>query len=129
MRNYVGTKEVKALPMTMGEAYDEGLLQAGRVPKATERDNPGYKVLYIDGYVSWSPKEPFEQAYRLNDSLKDKLSIEKEDLKNRYIKISLLIQSDQFKEIKDKEQKDLLIRQHSVMKDYLNVLSERIDKL
>jgi hypothetical protein len=25
---------------------------------------PGYKVRYEDGYVSWSPKETFEKAYR-----------------------------------------------------------------
>ena len=25
---------------------------------------PGYKVVYPDGYVSWSPKAQFERAYR-----------------------------------------------------------------
>jgi len=25
----------------------------------------GYKVVYPDGYVSWSPKNVFEEAYRL----------------------------------------------------------------
>lgn len=25
---------------------------------------PGYKVTYPDGYVSWSPKATFEEAYR-----------------------------------------------------------------
>jgi len=24
----------------------------------------GYKVVYPDGYVSWSPKDVFEEAYR-----------------------------------------------------------------
>lgn len=32
MRKYIGTKEVEAEPMTMGEAYSKGLLQSGRVP-------------------------------------------------------------------------------------------------
>ena len=27
-------------------------------------DRPGYKVKYPDGYVSWSPKNVFENAYR-----------------------------------------------------------------
>ncbi len=27
-------------------------------------DQPGYAVIYADGYESWSPKEPFEDAYR-----------------------------------------------------------------
>ena len=28
---------------------------------------PGYAVKYPDGYVSWSPKETFEKAYREQD--------------------------------------------------------------
>jgi len=26
--------------------------------------DPGYKVIYEDGYVSWSPADVFEKAYR-----------------------------------------------------------------
>ena len=45
MKNYIGVKIVKAEPM--------------------EKDsNPGYRIKYPDGYVSWSPKETFEKAYR-----------------------------------------------------------------
>lgn len=30
-----------------------------------EEDNKhGYKVIYPDGYISWSPKDVFEAAYR-----------------------------------------------------------------
>lgn len=32
-------------------------------PKAKD-GKEGYEVLYPDGYVSWSPKETFETAYR-----------------------------------------------------------------
>lgn len=28
-------------------------------------DEEGYKVIYSDGYVSWSPKNVFEEFYRL----------------------------------------------------------------
>lgn len=42
---YVGTKIVQA-------AYEERL-----------HDVVGYKVIYEDGYESWSPKDVFEQAY------------------------------------------------------------------
>lgn len=29
-----------------------------------EKDGkPGYKVIYTDGYTSWSPKRTFEEAY------------------------------------------------------------------
>ena len=58
---YVGTKLIKACPMDERD-FVEGLKrqawQDGRP------DRPGYKVVYPDGYVSWSPKDVFETAYR-----------------------------------------------------------------
>lgn len=48
LENYIGVKIIKAEPQ--------------------EKDRmPGYKVRYPDGYVSWSPKETFEKAYRKLD--------------------------------------------------------------
>ena len=64
MKKYIGTKQIEAEPMTMGEAYEKGLLQAGRVPNESEKSNAGYHVKYQDGYESWSPAEPFEASYR-----------------------------------------------------------------
>ena len=34
MKKYIGTKQIEAEPMTMGEAYERDLLQVGRVPDA-----------------------------------------------------------------------------------------------
>ena len=48
MKNYIGAKIVKAEPQ---EKYGK----------------PGYVVKYPDGYVSWSPADVFERAYRLLD--------------------------------------------------------------
>jgi hypothetical protein len=57
---YIGTKVIAAEEMgerdfafSKGQAFDEN--RPSRV---------GYKVRYEDGYVSWSPKETFERAYR-----------------------------------------------------------------
>jgi hypothetical protein len=36
----------------------------------------GYKVIYEDGYQSWSPKEVFEAAYRRTDGLSFGLALE-----------------------------------------------------
>jgi|SRR5580700_9513598 hypothetical protein len=44
-RHYIGTKIIKAW-----EADKDG--------------NPGYGVIYEDGYTSWSPKATFEASYR-----------------------------------------------------------------
>lgn len=45
MKNYIGVKIVKAEPQT-----NDG--------------KAGYKIVYPDGYVSWSPQDVFEKAYR-----------------------------------------------------------------
>lgn len=57
MIQYIGTKLIKAEPQ--------------------EKDGKaGYKVCYPDGYVSWSPKDVFEEAYRPTDGLSFGLAIE-----------------------------------------------------
>ena len=77
MKKYIGTKQIEAEPMTMGEAYEKGLLQAGRVPNEAEKDNAGYHVKYQDGYESWSPAEPFKKAYKCSETFLDRLHIER----------------------------------------------------
>ena len=46
MKKYIETQQVEAEPMTMGEAYKRNLLQKGRVPNDSEKDNPGFYVRY-----------------------------------------------------------------------------------
>ena len=46
-QDYYGTKHVTAWPQ-----------------RKANSDEPGYAVKYADGYVSWSPKEAFEEAYQ-----------------------------------------------------------------
>ena len=82
MKQYIGTKMIKAEPayrywMESGEkvivAHDEDT--PNKVKDATACDD-GYKVIYPDGYVSWSPKEVFEEAYRPTDGMNFGLAIE-----------------------------------------------------
>lgn len=60
MKKYIGTKVVKAEPMTLTEAQKV----LGRELKTANLDEDGYLVEYKDGYKSWSPKSVFEEAYR-----------------------------------------------------------------
>lgn len=57
---YIGAKLIRAFPR------DEcSFLSAIKGEDVTNRETrPGYQVTYPDGYVSWSPKETFETAYR-----------------------------------------------------------------
>jgi hypothetical protein len=45
MERYIGTKIILA-------------------EREDKEGRPGYKVVYEDGYTSWSPLEAFERAYR-----------------------------------------------------------------
>ena len=49
MKKYIGTKQIEAEPMTMCEAYEKNLLQAGKVPNESENTKAGYHVKYQKG--------------------------------------------------------------------------------
>ena len=87
--------------------------------------NPGYLVEYPDGYRSWSPKKAFEDAYRLSETYIDRLRIEHEDLKARYLKGQEFMYSEKFNILSIDEQMALSV-QMGVMRKYLAVLASRI---
>ncbi len=51
-------------------------LPTDETPKSMETVEEGYKVIYEDGYESWSPKDVFEKAYRPCDCMTFGLAIE-----------------------------------------------------
>ena len=125
MKKYIGTKQIEAEPMTMGEAYEKNLLQAGRVPNESEKDKVGYHVKYEGGYESWSPAEPFEKAYKVADTPLDRMIIEYDELKQKIDKLDVFLDSDKFKTL-DEKAKGLLSSQYHIMIAYSIVLSERM---
>lgn len=128
MKKYIGTKQVEAEPMTMGEAYEKGLLQAGRVPSETEKNNAGYHVKYKDGYESWSPAEPFEEAYKCVDSFIDRLTIEHFDLADKFEKCDAFVNSEKFRTVIPGNHPAFLLNlQWRLMKWYLFTLEARME--
>jgi hypothetical protein len=83
MKTFIGTKTIKATPMTRGHynAY-----RGWELPANENGAESGYLVEYTDGgkpnhpghegYISWSPKEQFERAYRETTGLTFGLAIE-----------------------------------------------------
>ena len=71
MKRYIGVKQINAKPMTRRE-YNN--LRGWTVPADENPLDDGFLVEYVDGgkanhpdfegYVSWSPKDVFERAYR-----------------------------------------------------------------
>ena len=57
---YIGTKLIRAFPCDR-----RSFLRDVKGEDVTNLETePGYQVTYPDGYISWSPKETFETAYR-----------------------------------------------------------------
>ena len=125
MKKYIGTKQIEAEPMTMGEAYEKNLLRAGRVPNESEKDKAGYHTKYEDGYESWSPAEPFEKAYKVADTPLDRMIIEYDELKQKIDKLDVFLDSEKFITL-DEKVKGLLSSQYHIMIAYSIVLSERM---
>ncbi|MGI5947745.1 MAG: Gp49 family protein [Lachnospiraceae bacterium] len=68
MKKYIGTKLVKAKPMTRGE-YNN--FRGWQIPENENPEDKGYLVEYSDSYLTWSPKEVFEKAYIAVDDNKN----------------------------------------------------------
>ncbi len=80
---YIGTKIIDAKPM-IRQAYND--LRGWAVPSDENPDDEGYLVEYQDGgqanhpdfkgYISWSPRDVFERAYRPVNGMSFGLALE-----------------------------------------------------
>ena len=76
MKRYIGTKLINAKPMTR-QAYND--FRGWTLPADENGADEGYLVEYVDGgkgntdhyagYVSWSPADVFDRAYRPCESM------------------------------------------------------------
>ena len=83
MKQHIGVKLINAKPMTRLE-YNQ--FRGWELPADENGADEGFLVEYIDGgkantpdyagYVSWSPKDVFERAYRPVDALTFGLAVE-----------------------------------------------------
>ena len=83
MEKYIGTKIIRAIPMTRA-AYNN--YRGWTVPEDENPADEGYLVEYEDSptkntpnhdnYVSWSPKDVFDRAYRKTSGMSFGLAIE-----------------------------------------------------
>ena len=83
MDRFIGVKEINATPMNRG---DYNALRGWVLPSDENGEDAGYLVEYLDGgkanhpdfvgYISWSPADVFEKAYRKTNGLTFGLAIE-----------------------------------------------------
>ena len=138
MNEYIGTKIVKAEPMNLG---DYNNYRGWNIPEDEDPEKEGYLVKYQDDYVSWSPKEIFEEAYVRTEN--NKLAItakgmNSKDFKDRFKAEykQIVIRAEGLSNMLDKMKNgtleftpkcsyEILNRQLEYMKDYKGILEER----
>ena len=139
MRTFIGTKIVKALPMTR-LAYNE--FRGWTLPADEDGTDEGYLVEYTDGgkpntekyagYVSWSPKQQFDDAYIYVPSTENlpehmvRVAGEKSELDSKLNKLRKFIETDFFKSLPENK-RDLLKTQQVLMTNYSSILSLRLN--
>ena len=128
MKKYIGTQQVEAESITIGEAYKRNLLQKGKVPNDSEKDNPGFYVKYQDDYESWLPAETFCKVYKLADTPLDRLIIEHQELRDKINKLEKFLSNEGFDSLNYK-MRTLLDMQYRIMIEYSLILKERINNM
>ena len=116
MKKYIGTKTIMAKPMAKSEAE--------KVLNRSLAD--AYLVEYPDGYKSWSPKETFEQAYKVADTYLDRMRIEYDEVKERLMKLYSFQMSEECRALPQKKQSELCAQRYA-MSSYMTILGHRID--
>lgn len=134
MKKYIGTKEINAIPMNRQEYND---FKGWELPDDEDGTDEGYLVEYVDGgkantpqyngYVSWSPKDVFERAYKSIETPLDRLYIEHNELLDRYNKLVLFLGRKDAIQVAGDMQVALMEEQKIEMKDYLLTLRTRIE--
>lgn len=145
-KTYVGTKVVKATPMNRLN-YNE--YRGWNLPEDEDGTDEGYLVEYVDGgksnhpdhegYVSWSPKDVFEKAYKDNCSYIQRMKQEFKETYERLQGAKAFVAKQNFEEPKETvdefntvftpqycKETQMLNQQIYNMEEYLKVLGSRI---
>lgn len=124
MKKYIGTKVIKAEPMTVTEAQVLGI----EIKPATVEEN-GYLVEYKDGYKSWSPKSVFDETYKPAETFLDRLAVEQQGLTEKVDKLRKFLSLEDAQMKVGSFQFVRMTEQLEAMEKYLNILTRRIEDL
>lgn len=129
---YTGTKTLAAWPMTKLEYCG---YRGWNVPVEEDPTQAGYLVEYEDGgkandprhagYISWSPADVFEKAYRPIGTHQDRVRDERGELEERLDKLAAFLATSIFESLPEAE-RERLVRQSGLMVQLSDVLAERI---
>ena len=118
LRPFIGTKKIKATPMTWGQ-----YCELRGIP-VTQDGNPTLTPQTL-GYLI----DVFEKTYKKCETFKDRLKIEIQELEERIEKAQAFYHRPYIADITDCEDRMLLAMQLSYMQGYLGTLKLRMKKI
>jgi len=132
LRYYTGTKTLLAKVLTLG---DYNAYRDWDMPDDEDAETEGYLVEYLDGgkanhkehsgYISWSPKEQFDNAYVESGTAKQRVESELLQLQGKTTDLIKFKHSKKYEALSKIQQRFLRI-QLAAMKNYADVLEQRI---
>lgn len=132
MQQYTGTKVIKAKELSRGE-YNK--LRGWVTPSDENPDDAGYLVEYVGqgnpnhadfaNYISWSPKQVFEEAYKPSGTPAERVILEEVELERKLQKLNEFTKTSTF-DLLASEERTLLRMQLEVMRTYSSILGLRI---
>nr|WP_311470171.1 hypothetical protein [uncultured Porphyromonas sp.] len=133
MIHYVGTKEIRATPMSRRDYND---LRGWTLPEDEDGDDEGYLVEYTDGgkanvegfrgYISWSPKDVFERAYNPQESYEDRIRVKLKDVKRDISILGDTVRIGEHYGDLDAKEKKIITEQIRLLKRYEILLRDRL---
>jgi len=136
MENFTGTKNILGLAMTLGE-YNK--YRGWKLPATEDPDKEGYLVEYEPvkgeepnhkahkGYISWSPKQAFENSYRESGTHLQRMNNELADLVEKAGKINTFQKTKAHAALDKTARRDLRI-QLKAMREYADALAIRLGR-
>ena len=131
---YLGEKEILAVPMLRGE-YNQ--YRGWDNPDDENPADEGYLVEYLDSpnsvhpnhdnYISWSPKDVFERAYRPAGTAKERVEIELEQLVLKVVALQGFLGANERPDGFHPAQENLLRAQLGCMVEYGQILEARLE--
>lgn len=136
LQRFIGTKEIKACPMNWGEYC---ALRGWEVREDRDPKELGYLVEYqndsdsnvkgFEGYISWSPTKPFDEAYMLAENDYHLLRIEIKNTKKEITRLENILDTH-YKNFTVLDAKGKLIRLRvQILKTYLQALDDHYSEI
>lgn len=129
MDKYILKMTVLAEGMSMEEAQEKGYLNRIDAEKMLSKGTmEGVLVQYENGYRSWMPEAVFNSARLKNNTYKERIVAERDELVDRMEKLANFLKSDIFMNMNDYLQ-ELQMEKYRIMISYVDCLNRMLINL